>query len=102
MAAAGFGTPKEAPKEPVEVGATGASACSHVGFGGVIVAGASRPMATRALTSTLDALKCGQTCLRVSDSKSSSHVCFKNARFVTTPALTRSGAKCIRSFSESA
>jgi len=42
----------------VEVGATGASACAHVGFGGVIVAGASRPMATRALTSTLDALKC--------------------------------------------
>jgi hypothetical protein len=101
LAVAGFGRPKEAPKEREAVGAMGASACSHVGFGGVIIAGAVRPIATRALTSTLDALKCGQTCLRVRDSKSSSHECFMKARAVITPALTRSGAKCVRSFSAS-
>ena len=68
-----------------ELGATGskdASACCHVGFGGVDVKGGFKPIVTRALTSTLDALKCGMTCLRERLSKSSSHVCFKSARLV--------------------
>jgi hypothetical protein len=40
-------------------GAAGLSTSSHVGFGGVIIAGAIKPIAMRALISTLDALKWG-------------------------------------------